>query len=142
MKTSTIILSIHPRHIEKILSGQKRYEYRKYVPTNIQHIVVYATAPIKAIVAFIDVDIVLNDKPDTIWEKTQYYSGVSKTFFMDYYREKQSAYAIHVKRVHKLSVPKSLTTLKDIISAPQAYKYVQETIPEIYQKLGISTMNE
>ncbi len=142
MKTSTIILSIHPQHIEKILSGQKRYEYRKYVPTDIQHIVVYATAPIKAIVAFIDVDIVLNDNPDTIWEKTQDYSGVSKTFFMDYYREKQSAYAIHVKRVYKLSIPKSLTTLKDIIYAPQAYKYVQETIPEIYQKLGISIMNE
>ena len=59
-----------------------------------------------------------------------------------YYREKQSAYAIHVKRVYKLSIPKSLTTLKDIIYAPQAYKYVQETIPEIYQKLGISIMNE
>lgn len=57
MKTNTIILSIHPRHIEKILSGQKRYKYRKYIPTDIQHIVVYISAPIKAIVAFIDVDI-------------------------------------------------------------------------------------
>lgn len=138
MKTSTIILSIHPRHIEKILSGQKRYEYRKYIPTDIQHIVVYATAPIKAIVAFIDVDAILNDNPDTIWEKTQDYSGVSKEFFMDYYREKQSAYAIHFERVHKVIVPKSLTALKDITYAPQAYKYVQETLPEIYQKLELA----
>ena len=43
MKTETIILSIHPSHIEKILSGEKRYEYRKRIPTDIRHIVVYAT---------------------------------------------------------------------------------------------------
>ena len=54
MKTETIILSIHPSHIEKILSGEKQYEYRKRIPADIRHIVVYATAPIKKIVALIE----------------------------------------------------------------------------------------
>ena len=56
MRTDTIILSIHPSHIEKILSGEKRYEYRKRIPTDIRYIVVYATAPIKMIVALIKID--------------------------------------------------------------------------------------
>ena len=37
MKSKTIILSIHPRHVEKILSGEKRYEYRKQIPTDIDY---------------------------------------------------------------------------------------------------------
>ena len=59
MRTDTIVLSIHPGHIEKILSGEKRYEYRKRIPTDIQYIVVYATAPIKMIVALIKIDSIL-----------------------------------------------------------------------------------
>ena len=46
-KNKTIILSIHPKHIEKILSGEKRYEYRKRIPLDINYLIVYATAPTK-----------------------------------------------------------------------------------------------
>ena len=66
MKTETIILSIHPSHIEKILSGEKRYEYRKRIPTDIRYIVVYATAPIKMIVALIKIDSILKGTPESV----------------------------------------------------------------------------
>ena len=69
MRTETIILSIHPSHIEKILSGEKLYEYRKRIPTDIRHIVVYATAPIKMIVALIEIDSILKGTPECVWEK-------------------------------------------------------------------------
>ena len=60
MKSKTIILSIHPNHIEKILSGDKRYEYRKHIPQDINYIIVYATAPTKKVVAIIEIDMVIN----------------------------------------------------------------------------------
>ena len=69
MRTDKIILSIHPSHIEKILSGEKRYEYRKRIPTDIRYIVVYATAPIKMIVALIKIDSILKGTPESVWEK-------------------------------------------------------------------------
>lgn len=47
MKSKTIILSIHPCYIEKIFSGEKLYEFRKIISSDIQNIVVYATSPIK-----------------------------------------------------------------------------------------------
>ena len=68
MKTETIILSIHPRHIEKILSGEKLYEYRKRIPMNIRYIVVYATTPIKMIVAVIEVESIIKGTPDVYME--------------------------------------------------------------------------
>lgn len=80
MRTETIILSIHPSHIEKILSGEKRYEYRKRIPTDIRHIVVYATAPIKMIVALIEIDSILKGTPESVWKKTKKHAGVSKDF--------------------------------------------------------------
>lgn len=137
MKTDTIILSIHPQHIKKILSGEKRYEYRKLIPMDIRYIVVYATAPIKMIVAFIEIDSIIKGAPKEVWEKTKNHAGISKDFFMRYFSNHQDSYAIKIKAVHKLRPPKPLTDLKDNICAPQSYNYLRESILELYHKLGV-----
>lgn len=137
MKTDTIILSIHPSHIKKILSGEKLYEYRKRIPTDIRHIVVYATAPIKMIVALVEIDSILKDTPENVWEKTKKHAGVSKDFFMHYFSNYQDSYAIKFKAVHELLSPKPLTDLKDNICAPQSYTYLKEPIKELYHKLEL-----
>ena len=91
MKSKTIILSIHPCHIEKIFSGEKIYEFRKIIPSDIQNIVVYATSPIKKIVAVLEVDKVLTDTPESIWKQTNKHSGITKDFFMSYFSGKEKA---------------------------------------------------
>ncbi len=140
MKTDIIILSIHPSHIEKILSGEKRYEYRKRIPTDIRYIVVYATASIKMIVAFIEIDSVIKGTPKEVWDKTKNHSGISEDYFMHYFANCQDSYAIKFKAVHELLPPKPLTDLSDHICAPQSYTYLRETIIELYYKLGIKTV--
>ena len=137
MRTETIILSIHPSHIEKILSGEKLYEYRKRIPTDIRHIVVYATAPIKMIVALIEIDSILKGTPESVWKKTQEHAGVSKDFFMHYFSDYRNSYAIKFKTVFKLETPKSLMCLDNNISAPQSYTYLNETTEELCNKLGL-----
>lgn len=137
MKTDTIILSIHPSHIEKILSGEKRYEYRKRIPTDIRYIVVYATAPIKMIVAFIEIDSVIKGTPEEVWEKTKNHAGISEDFFMHYFANYQDSYAIKFKAVHELQSPMPLIDLKEGICAPQSYTYLKEPVIELYHKLGI-----
>ena len=137
MKTETIILSIHPSHIEKILSGEKRYEYRKLIPTDIRYIVVYATAPIKMIVALIKIDSILKGTPESVWEKTKKHAGVSKDFFMLNFTDHQDSYAIKFKAGFKLETPKSLMCLDNNVSAPQSYTYLKETAEELCNKLGI-----
>lgn len=137
MKTDTIILSIHPSHIEKILSGEKRYEYRKRIPSDIRYIVVYATAPIKMIVAFIEIDSVIKGTPKEVWKKTKNHAGISEDFFMHYFANYQDSYAIKIKAVHKLLSPRPLTALKDQICAPQSYTYLRESIIELYKILDL-----
>lgn len=138
MKSKIIILSIHPHHIKKILSGQKRYEYRKRIPLDIQYIIVYASAPIKEIVALIEVESILTGTPKEIWIQTKDYSGISKKFFMDYFRNKQTSYAIKFKAIHKLPVPKSITELDGVAYAPQAYKYIHVSISKLQNELNVS----
>lgn len=126
MKSKTIILSIHPCHIEKIFSGEKLYEFRKIIPSDIQSIVVYATSPIKKIVAILEVDKVLTDTPESIWKQTGKHSGVTKDFFMSYFRGKEKANAIKIKRFFKLKGPKPLSYI-GIKHAPQSFLYISDS---------------
>lgn len=135
MKSKTIILSIHPCHIEKIFSGEKLYEYRKIIPSDIQNIVVYATSPIKKIVAVIEVDKVLIDTPESIWKQTSKHSGVTKEFFMSYFKGKEKANAIKFKTIRKLDVPKSLSCM-GIQHAPQSFIYVEDSRATLERILG------
>lgn len=127
MENKTIILSIHPNHIEKILSGEKRYEYRKRIPQDINYLIVYATVPTKKVVAIIEVDMVIKDTPQNIWDVTQNESGVSYEFFMNYFNEVSTAYAIKIRNIYKLPTPIDITVIDGVKCGPQAYQYVNDS---------------
>ncbi|MBP5481703.1 MAG: ASCH domain-containing protein [Paludibacteraceae bacterium] len=133
MENKNIIISIHPCYIEKIFSGEKTYEYRKKVPSNLNKIIVYATSPIKKIVAVIDVEQVISDKPDIVWQKTKKQSGISKEFFSSYFKCNKIAYAIKLKNIHKLNNPQPLSVL-NIKNSPQSYIYIGDSIENLYDK--------
>lgn len=137
MESKTIILSIHPNHIDKILSGEKRYEYRKRIPQDIDYLIIYATAPIKRVVAIIEVDMVMKDTPKNIWDVTQNESGVSYEFFMNYFNEVSTAYAIKFRNIHKLPIPIDITIIDGVKCAPQAYQYVDTSIHDLCKKMGV-----
>ena len=137
MKSKTIILSIHPQHIEKILTGEKQYEYRKRIPLEIEHIIVYATSPIKKIVAIINVATIIKGTPSEVWDKTKNHSGISEDFFSTYFKGHQESYAIKFNNVYELPIPKSITDIIKTSYAPQSYIYVNTSIQDIYRLLGI-----
>lgn len=137
-KNKTIIVSIHPKHIEKILSGEKRYEYRKRIPHDINYLIVYATAPTKKIVALIEVDMVMKDTPQNIWDLTQKESGVSYEFFMNYFNDFSIGYAIKFSNIYKLPTPIDITIIDGIKCAPQAYVYVNKPLKDLRDMFNIS----
>jgi predicted transcriptional regulator len=137
MESKTIILSIHPNHIDKILSGEKRYEYRKRIPQDINYIIVYATAPTKKVVAIIEIDMVIKDTPQNIWDVTQSESGVSYEFFMNYFNGVSTAYAIKFHNIYRLSTPIDITAIDGVKSAPQAYQYVNTSIYDLCKKMNV-----
>ncbi len=124
----TILLSINPKYVENILDGTKEYEFRKKAcKRQVDKILIYSTSPIKKVVGEADVEEVLIDNPDIIWEKTEKKSGIDKHFFEQYYANRNQAVAYKLKNVKKYQKPREL---KDygINSAPQSFQYVEESL--------------
>lgn len=78
-----ILLSINPNHVENIMNGTKRYEFRKRAcKRHVDKILIYSTTPVMKVVGEAEVEDVLIDKPQIIWKKTQKKSGIEKLFLM------------------------------------------------------------
>ena len=121
----SILMSINPKYVEKILSGNKKYEYRKIKARNknVNKIVIYATFPVMKIVAEVNIEEILEDSPRILWEKTKKYSGVTKDFFEKYYDKKKTAVAYKLGKVTKYDKPMELKDF-GISCAPQSFIYL------------------
>ena len=90
-KKTNILLSVFPEYVDRIISGEKRFEFRKHIPTErVEHIVFYATAPTARILCIAKVDSIISGSPEYIWETTALFSGVDKIFYDRYYKKRTS----------------------------------------------------
>lgn len=120
----SILLSINPSHVENIMNGIKIYEFRKKACKRyVDKIIIYSTTPVMKVVGEADVDEVLIDKPSEIWKITRKKSGIDKTFFDDYFEDRDQAVAYKLKNITKYSEPKELIEL-GIKNAPQSFQYI------------------
>ena len=91
---SKILMSIKPVFVEKILSGEKRYEYRKTLPKkDISKIIIYSTSPVKKVVGEVCVKNILILEKEELWNKTKDKSGISKEFYDLYFKDKSISVA-------------------------------------------------
>ena len=119
-----ILLSINPEHVENILNGSKKVEYRKAKCRNdVDKILIYSTSPVKKIIGEVTVLEVIEDLPDNVWRLTSRDAGITKSFFDKYYENKPKAYAFKLGKVTKYEEPLSLSDL-GIHSAPQSFMYI------------------
>ena len=75
------------------------------------------------IVGEAEVEKVLVDTPEVIWEKTKEYSGINKKFYDQYFRRRYIAVAYQLKNVIKYDIPKELSDF-GIKRAPQSFCYL------------------
>lgn len=119
-----IIISINPEYVEKIISGEKKYEYRtKAAKKDVDKIIIYETTPIKKVVAEAEILDVLIMRPNELWELTKDKSGTTKSFFMSYFKGREVAYAYKLGRVTVYRRPMELSAF-GVKSAPQSFVYV------------------
>lgn len=120
-----ILISIKPEYVNEILSGRKKYEYRKVKAKkdNVDKMIVYATAPIMKVVAEIEILNILEDVPNLVWEHTKKYSGISKSFYDKYYENRDIAIAYQLGKIKKYDKPKELSEL-GILYSPQSFVYI------------------
>lgn len=120
-----ILISVKPEYVEKILTGSKKYEYRKVKAkkTNIDKMIIYATAPVMKVVAEIEIQNVLEGSPELIWKITQKYSGITKEFYDKYYKNRNTAVAYKLGKIKKYNKPKDLCDF-GISFSPQSFIYI------------------
>ena len=119
-----ILLSINPEHVENIMQGKKLYEFRKIeCKEKVDKIIIYSTYPIMKIVGEADVEDVIVNKPESVWEETSDFAGISKEFFDHYYENKNKAFAFKLSHVKQYKKPKELSYF-GIKTAPQSIVYI------------------
>jgi len=121
-----VLLSIKPRFASAIFSGEKQFEFRRAIfkDKNVKKVYVYASKPIGLVIGEFEVEEVITEEPDSLWNITKSASGISKKYFDEYFEGKQIAYAIKVSRAQEYAKPATLMELFDINRPPQSFMYV------------------
>lgn len=121
-----VVLSIKPEFANKIFDGTKKFEFRKAIFKNekIKTVIVYASSPVQKVIGEFEIEKIINDDIDTLWGKTQRYSGISEDYFYQYFAEKEIGYAIKIKRTKKYKAPKCLRADFNLLP-PQSFAYYQ-----------------
>lgn len=120
------LLSIKPEFAEAIFNGEKKFEYRKVIfKEKVKYIQVYVTKPIGKIIGEFEIGEIIKDNPAKVWEKTGIYSGIKKSFYTQYFRDRQVAYAIEIKAINRYK--EALCPYKEYNNfiAPQSFRYMK-----------------
>jgi predicted transcriptional regulator len=121
-----VLLSIKPEFASKIFNGSKKYEYRRAIHkrSDVERVLVYASAPISKVIGEFEIAGILHDDPKQLWNQTNSHAGISKQIFFKYFSNISKGYAIEVKNHVFYETPVSLASLS-ISSPPQSFMYLQ-----------------
>jgi predicted transcriptional regulator len=120
-----VLLSIKPEFASKIFDGSKKYEYRRTIfrRIGVTTIVVYASNPIKEVIGEFEIEGIIQEEPQSLWDKTGHQGGISKERFLHYFKDKTEGYAIKVGSARIYDTPVPLNELM-VVSPPQSFAYL------------------
>lgn len=122
-----ILLSIKPRYVEQILAGRKQVEYRKRIPQEdgVRQVLIYASHPLKKVVAEFTVGEYITDTLELLWEQTHEIGGIAKEEFDDYFEGKTVGYAYRIENLQRFEEARELCEF-GMERGPQDYCYVED----------------
>jgi len=120
-----VLLSIKPEFAKLIFDGTKKFEFRKTIfkNKNIKTVVVYASSPLQKVVGEFEIEDIINEDLDLLWEKTKEHAGIDRAYFNQYFAAKNEGYAIKIKTFTKYE---NYQSLKDDynLTPPQSFLYL------------------
>lgn len=121
-----VLLSIKPEFAFKIFDGTKKFEFRKTIfkNTKVKKVIVYASSPLQQVIGEFEIEEILQNDLNTLWDLTGEYSGISENFFYKYFENKEQGYAIKIKNVKKYKEPKNLREEFKLFP-PQSFVYIK-----------------
>ncbi len=121
---SRMLLSIKPQYVEKIVAGQKKFEFRKFhCRDEVDTIVIYATAPMKQVIGETTILQIIEGDVEYVWQKTRPYGGILKKDYKEYYKKREIAIAYQLGEVRLYDEPKKLADF-GLSYVPQSFAYL------------------
>jgi predicted transcriptional regulator len=119
-----VVLSIKPEFANKIFDGTKKFEFRKAIFKNdkIKTVIVYASSPVQQVIGEFEIEKIINQDIDSLWELTQDFSGITEDYFYQYFANRADGFAIQIKRTKKYRRPKCLKADYNLVP-PQSFAY-------------------
>jgi len=121
-----ILISIRPCFVEKILSGEKRLEFRRsWAAEPVDTLVIYSSSPTQKIVAAVNVVGVTEGSPTALWELAKEKGGgVTRQLIYDYFSGKKTGFAIELADILELEHPVDPKKVFKNFLAPQSFRYI------------------
>jgi predicted transcriptional regulator len=123
-----LFIVVKPEYANKLISGKKDIELRKMKP-NVQpgdYVIIYASAPVKAVLGFGKVKTIIECTPKCLWESYSNRLGINEQSYLSYYDGYHKAIGIEFDMI-KSVMPIGLEELRRVdpnFQPPQIYRYV------------------
>ncbi|WP_276133224.1 ASCH domain-containing protein [Polluticoccus soli] len=118
-----VVLSIKPEFAEKIFDGTKKFEFRRAIFKNaVKTVVVYASSPTQKVIGEFDIESIISDDLDTLWQQTREYAGINEDYFYSYFGDKKKGFAIKIKCTRRYKKPLCLRSDFNL-HPPQSFLY-------------------
>ena len=129
-------MSIHPEFAERILRGEKLVEFRRRpVGSHVTHIVIYATAPVRAVVGVAEVTGVRHASPAVLWKAFGRVGGIQRAKFFEYFEGVVEGFAYVLGGPQVCESPLRLGRDGLPPRAPQAFQYLEaRTLEAVLRK--------
>ncbi|MCE8424766.1 MAG: hypothetical protein J5U17_03185 [Candidatus Methanoperedens sp.] len=121
-----VLLSVKPEYAEKIVEGTKKYEFRRSIfkKNDIDKVYIYSSSPVSKIIGSFEIENILKDSPEMIWNLCQKYAGISKKNFFSYFINSNMAYAIEIGDIDRFKEPIDPYHIIENFKPPQSFYYV------------------
>ena len=124
-----MLISIRPNFADAILSGTKTVEVRRLRPAVDPGTVayVYASAPRKAMLGFFQIESVVTQSVEDLWDIVNLGGAISQEYFDSYLVGRERASAIMISEARPLARPIELPVLRTIwpgFHPPQSFRYL------------------
>ncbi len=146
MAKDSIVMSIRPKYVEKILGGSKTVELRRVRPKKIDKgalVLIYASSPTKSLVGAFKVDAILEASISELWDQVKNHAGISYEDYLNYYRGSSIGVGIFFTDIWVFQEPIPLNHLQqqsDFLP-PQSFRYantLELVSPQIAKSFDLS----
>ena len=123
-----MFIAVKPEYAYKLISGEKDIELRKTKPKVKQgdYVVIYASAPKKAVLGFGIIKGLILCSPEEMWGQHSDRLGIDEQQFLSYYENSNKSVGIELEKIKAIN-PIGLEELRSFapdFHPPQIYRYI------------------